>query len=234
MYVAGGYNATYGTLATTARIDTASSTTASSNETLVVEEMAPLLEARGDIFAASDSEFAYLGGGFTDANGFCAPLTTAERYEFATDTWSSLAPLINDRGEIVMVESNGAVFALGGERQIEGICDLTGDADPGELTVGTELVEVLSDDGWTVIESFDDHKFRFAAVSLDGVIYAFGGQTAWDDDCQCFKTTDDIQLLGDGVTSSPTVAPTDGVVGGPLWSSMAVLLALAGTLASIV
>lgn len=233
MYVAGGYNASYGTLATTARIDTAL-TASASNETLVVEEMAPLLEARGDIFAAFDSEFAYMGGGFTDANGFCAPLTTAERYEFATDTWSSLPPLINDRGEVVMVESNGAVFALGGERQIEGICEFTGDADPGELTVGTEHVEVLTDEGWRIIESFDDHKFRFAAVSVDGVIYAFGGQTAWDGDCQCFKTTDDIQLLGDGVTSSPTVAPTDGVVGGPLLSSMAVLLTLVGTVVSII
>ncbi|KAG7341500.1 Kelch motif-containing protein [Nitzschia inconspicua] len=220
-YVAGGYNATYGTRDATFRIDTS---TASAN--LVVEEMAPLIEARGDVFAASDGEFAYLGGGFTDANGFCAPLETAETYEFATNTWTNLPPLINERGEIVMVEANGDVFALGGERQIQDICDVTGDTDPGELTVGTEVVEVLTDSGWKVIESFDDHKFRFAAVNVDGLIYAFGGQDAWDDGCQCFKTTDEIHLLGDGVTSSPTVAPADGGLSGPtisLWAVSAVL-----------
>jgi hypothetical protein len=214
LYVAGGYNATYGTRDTTFRIDT-SAAAVDGSTTLTVEEMAPLAEARGDIFAASDAEFAYLGGGFTDANQFCAPLTSAERYEFATNTWTSLPPLINERGEIVMVEWNGDIVAMGGERQIADICDLTGETDPGELTVGLELVEVLSDGGWKVIESFDDHKFRFAAVNVDGLIYAFGGQAAWDDDCQCFKTTDDIQILGNGVTSAPTVTPTDGGNQGP-------------------
>lgn len=222
LYVTGGYNATYGTLKTTFRIDT--SAPADESSTLTLEGMAPLMEARGDIFAASDGTYAYLGGGFTDANGFCDPLPTAERYEFATNTWTSLPQLLNERGEIVMVESNGDVFAMGGERQIEGICDVTGGAtDPGELTVGTELVEVLSDGSWKVIEGFDDHKFRFAAVSVDGYIYAFGGQEAWDDDCACFKTTDEIQLLGDGVTSSPTTAPADTGSRGQMLSILAVV-----------
>lgn len=205
MYITGGYNATYGTLDKTIRIDTSAASTP-----LTAEEMAPLAEARGDIFAASDGSYAYLGGGFTDANGFCAPLATSEKYEFATNSWTSLPSLPNERGEIVMVELEGHVYAMGGERQIEDICDLTGGTtDPGELTVGSELVEVLNhDDVWTVVKNFDDHKFRFAAAALDGVIYAFGGQDAWDDDCDCFKTTNEIQILGDGVTSAP--APTPG------------------------
>jgi hypothetical protein len=214
LYVAGGYNATYGTLDTTFRIDTS----AVDNPTLTVEQMSPLIEARGDIFAASDNNFAYICGGFTDANNFCAPLTSAEKYEFSTNTWTNLPPLVNERGEIVMVESNGDIFAMGGERQIEDICDLTGTTDPGELTVGVEIVQVLNDGGWSVIDGFDDHKFRFAAVSFDGLIYAFGGQAAWDDECQCFKTTDDIQLLGSGVTSAPTTAPKDDGWGGPILS----------------
>jgi hypothetical protein len=200
---------------------------------LTVEEMSPLVEARGDIFAASDNNFAYVGGGFTDANDFCAPITSAEKYEFAANTWTTLPPLINERGEIVMVESNGDVFAMGGERQIEGVCELTGTTDPGELTVGLEVVEVLSDGEWKVIEGFDDHKFRFAAVSVDGLIYAFGGQAAWDNECECFKTTDDIQLLGNGVTSAPTTAPKDDGCRGQMLSIWTVGF-LAGTVAGMI
>jgi hypothetical protein len=201
LYAVGGYDATYTTKATNIRINTSDAASP-----LVVEEMAPLIEARGDIFAAFDASFAYLGGGFTDANEFCAPLATAEKYEFSTNTWTNLPPLPNERGEIVMVASGGHIYAMGGERQIDGICDLTGTTDPGELTVGSELVESLEGDQWNLIESFDDHKFRFAAVDVDGIIYAFGGQDAWDDDCECFKTTSEIQILGDGVTSAPTMA----------------------------
>jgi hypothetical protein len=57
-------------------------------------------------------------------------------------------------------------------------------------------VEVLDDQEWKVLEHFDNHKFRFAAVAVNAGVYTFGGQTAWDDDCECFKTTDDIQVLG--------------------------------------
>lgn len=202
LYVAGGYNMTYGTLDSTFRIDTAA---ASAGSELEVEEMSPMREPRGDIIAAADGYFAYLGGGFTDSNGFCAPLMSAEKYEFAANTWTNLPPLVHERGEIVMVEADGHLYALGGERQIESICDLTGTTDPGELTVGAEIVEVLENEQWSVLESFDDHKFRFAAVAVGPVIYTFGGQTAWNADCKCFKTTDDIQILGEDVPSSGTV-----------------------------
>jgi hypothetical protein len=173
LYVAGGYTTTYEALNSVIRIDTSSA-----NSTLTVEEMAPLIEARGDITAASDGTNAYLTGGFTDTNGFCAPLTTAEQYDLGSNTWSNLPDMDNERGEIVMVELDDHIYAMGGERQIEGICELTGTTDPGELTVGTKVVEVLENNQWAVIDNFDDHKFRFAAVGVNGLIYAFGGQTA--------------------------------------------------------
>mmetsp|Transcript_4313 Transcript_4313/g.6803 ORF Transcript_4313/g.6803 Transcript_4313/m.6803 type:complete len:397 (-) Transcript_4313:312-1502(-) len=191
LYVAGGYNISYGTLDTVFRLDTSSP-----SSTLAVEEMAPLSEARGDISAAFDGSTAYVAGGFTDANGFCAPVTTAEAYDIATNSWSYLPPLDNERGEIVMVALDDHLYAMGGERQIEGICELTGDTDPGELTVGLEIVESLENNSWTTVDSFDEHKFRFAAVGTDGLIFAFGGQENWDYDCECFRTTDEIQIIG--------------------------------------
>lgn len=194
LHIAGGYNQTYGAQDTVFRINTAAST-----DSLVLEEVAPLLEARGDIFGAANNLEAYVGGGFTDANGFCAPLATVEKYDFVSDTWSKEPDLINARGEIVLVELNSKLYAMGGERQIENICAITGDTDPGELTVGLELVEVLEAGEWKVVDEFANHKFRFAAVGDDetGVIYAFGGQTEWDNDCECFKTTDDVQSFGE-------------------------------------
>jgi hypothetical protein len=197
LYVAGGYNQSYGALSTVFRIDATTPTSSSNVTVLVVEEVAPLLVARGDIHAARGPTTASVGGGFTDADGFCAPLPTVESYDFETNTWSYLPELTNERGEIAFVELDSKLYALGGERQIENICDITGDTDPGELTVGTDSVDVLDGTEWKVLDEFPDHKFRFAAVGLDetGLIYAFGGQTAYDATCECFQTTNDIQVL---------------------------------------
>mmetsp|Transcript_14248 Transcript_14248/g.34351 ORF Transcript_14248/g.34351 Transcript_14248/m.34351 type:complete len:400 (-) Transcript_14248:227-1426(-) len=194
IYVAGGYNATYAALATVFRIDT---TTSAEGGLASIGVMAPLQEARGDIEAASDGNTAFLGGGFTDANGFCAPLPTVESYNIAGNTWKYESDLINDRGEVNMVELNGQVFAMGGERQIDNICEITGDTDPGELTVGLEVVEVLESGTWEVVDNFPTHRFRLAAVGYDETnkIYVFGGQVNYDDSCECFKTTDDIQTF---------------------------------------
>jgi N-acetylneuraminic acid mutarotase len=169
---------------------------------------------RGDVHAATGPTSASLGGGFTDADGFCAPLPSVESYSFDTNQWSFLPNLINERGEAVFVELDDHLYAMGGERQIEDICDVTVDTDPGELTVGTDLVEVLDGGEWNVLDNFPNHKFRFAAVGVDetGLIYAFGGQTAWNSSCQCFKTSDDVQVFGEEVQGSDAETSINGLV----------------------
>ncbi len=227
LYVAGGYNQTYGALGTVFRIDTTVPTSGTAGDnTLVVEEVAPLLVPRGDIYASTGPTSASVGGGFTDADGFCAPLPTVESYDFGTNQWTFLPELVNERGEIVFVELDDHLYALGGERQIAGICDITGDTDPGELTVGTDLVEVLDGDEWKILDDFPNHKFRFAAVGVDetGLLYAFGGQTAWDASCECFKTTSDVQVFGEGVQDSNS---------GALYMGMTISLAFGTVLATI-
>ena len=201
----------YTAYSTVARIDTSTL----GDSSLVVDEMAPLLTARGDIFGAvsSSGQSAFITGGFTDANGFCAPLGSTEEYNFATDTWTERPNLVNERGEVVLVDVNNHLYALGGERQIEGICDSAGDEiDPGEQTVATDEVEVYEDNAWTVISDFPNHRFRFAAaVDEDGLIFAFGGQTAYDGECQCFRTTDDIAIFGQQVPVSSSPAFGAGI-----------------------
>jgi hypothetical protein len=222
VYVVGGYDGTYTALTTVFRIDAAAST---AGGTLVIDKVGPLLEARGDTsgVTADDGEFAFVSGGFTHENNFCDPLGTVERYEFASDTWTNLPPLIDARGDSALVELDDHLYSLGGERQIEGICELVGELAVSEVTVGTDLVESYTEgaDEWKQASVFPNHRFRFAAVGYSGteLIYAFGGQTDYNDACECFKTTDTVTTFGnmDNVaifgnsstpSSSPSVSPT--------------------------
>ena len=213
LYIAGGYNATYGALGRVFRIDATAPASDADSTMLIVEEVAPLLVPRGDIYAASGRTSASVGGGFTDANRFCFPLPSVESYNYATNQWSRLPDLLTDRGEIAFVDMDDHLYAMGGERQIKDICNVTGDTDPGELTVGTDVVEVLDDGDWSVLDDFPNLKFRFAAVGVEkiGLIYAFGGQTAWDDSCKCFKTTDDVQVFGEGLGASAAIGNAVGL-----------------------
>lgn len=204
IYIAGGYDQNYTALDFLTRIDASSL----GSETLSVEPMAPLRVARGDIIGTADADglSAYVAGGFTHANGFCAPLGSTEQYVFADDKWNNLPPLVRARGEVVLLEHDNHLYALGGERQIEGFCEGAGDGlDPGELTVGTDEVEFYDEgnNAWNIIAGFPNQKFRFAAaVGSDGLFYAFGGQTAHDPSCQCFKTTDGVSVFVSDISSA--------------------------------
>jgi hypothetical protein len=199
LFIAGGYDQNYTALDSVYRIVVDESV-----NDLKLEDVAPLSTARGDIIGVSstDGTRAFIGGGFTHANDFCEPLASVEEYSFSANEWNTLPDLADARGEIVFIELDNHLFALGGERQIDGICDYTGETDPGENTVGTDLVEVY-ETAWKVVGNFRDHKFRFAAVGVEDreLIYTFGGQTAWDEGCKCFRTTKDILVFGEGLSS---------------------------------
>jgi hypothetical protein len=40
--------------------------------------------------------------------------------------------------------------------------------------------------------SLPNHKFRFAGVGVNDTIYTFGGQSAFEEGCQCYPTTKDV------------------------------------------
>jgi hypothetical protein len=212
VYIAGGYDQNYAALDSVYRIVVEETT---SENNLKLEDAAPLLTARGDIIGVSstDGTHAFIGGGFTPENGWCEPLDSVEEYSFGDNVWNYLPELVNARGEIVFVELDNHLYGLGGERQIEGICDLAdGELDVSELTVGTDLVEVYerssTQNDWKVVENFRDHKFRFAAVGVEDkeLIYTFGGQTAFEEGCNCFRTTKDVLVFGEGVSSGNSLS----------------------------
>lgn len=192
IYIAGGYNFEYAAQTTVLKIALNGTT---------FEEAPPLAVARGDIIgvASNDGSSAYVAGGFTDLD-WCQPLFSVEKYDFDTSEWTTLADLIDARGEIVLVENRNHLYSLGGEGPLDYDGCIAETFDVSTKTVATDRIEILMDGetSWKILESFPEKRFRFAAVGVqeDDVIYTFGGQTAFDEDCECFKTTDGVYIFG--------------------------------------
>jgi len=235
IYVVGGYNPQYfdpEALATTfsfetqAALDQHAANVALGNQKVVddlsVTRRADLLQGRGDIHAVSsqDGKKAYVAGGYA---GMCKPLTSAEVYDLASDTWGSAGDLLKARGDGAMVEATGTIFAIGGEINHPDQCaapELVPPLAHQSLAVDdVEAFEYASSLGsapaWIDVADIPEFRFRFSAASWPstGVAYAFGGQTSFDESCKCFPTTDAITALDAGV-----LLATDG--GGESGSSI--------------
>jgi hypothetical protein len=222
-YFAGGYDATYSTFISAVYAINTTATLASNLYTtngtsgLVIVDKAPLLVGRGDTASVTndDGKYALVTGGFAVDDGFCSPSRAVDFYSFDLDTWSSVAPVPIGRSDNALVELNGLVFSIGGERQVEGLCQLSEEdkPEPGEQTIPVDDVVVFdwSTRNWTLLEDLPEHRFRMAAVAVDeiGTVYAFGGQTAYDSNCKCFPASDDI-IVYKQVEIDTGVATSDG------------------------
>jgi hypothetical protein len=197
-YFVGGYTSIYIAKSSLFRIDVAESVL---QNALVIEDRQPMQFARGDVASVFNdaNNFAIVAGGFSDVNNFCEPLGSVEKYDVDTDAWTSLDDLLKPRSDKVLVELDEEhVFAIGGERQIANICNMTeGDTpEPGEKTIAVDDVEILHLDlgDWESLGDLEFNRFRFAAASYkeDNKFYTFGGQSAYNETCQCFDTTDEV------------------------------------------
>jgi len=234
IYVVGGYNQNYfapDALPTTFSFDTQAALddyeeTAAIGITefvqdLVVMPRADLLTGRGDIHAVSseDGTKAYVAGGYA---GMCQPLTSAEVYDVATDTWSPAGDLLKARGDGAMVEASGTIFAIGGEINHPDQCaapELVPPLSHQSLAVNdVEALEYAASLGqtaeWTDVADIPEFRFRFSAASWPstGVAYAFGGQTSFDESCKCFPTTTEITAIDSGIIlGGPGAAGTSSI-----------------------
>lgn len=197
-YFVGGYNLNYTALDSVFAIDTVSTT---ASGFLDVAEKASLPTARGDLSAVSiltqeGIAYAIVTGGFSHENGFCEPLAATEYYDFNKDTWRVADDLIVARSDKALVVLEDVVYAIGGERQISNICTIDAEPEPGEETVPLQDVEYwdAATDEWVQLADLPSHRFRFAAVGYDNKVYSFGGQLAFSEDCQCFRTTDEVTV----------------------------------------
>jgi hypothetical protein len=206
-YFVGGYTTIYAAKSSLFRIDVAESVL---QNALVIEDRQDMQFARGDVASVFNdaNNFAIVAGGFSDVNDFCEPLGSVEKYDVDTDVWTSLDNLLKPRSDKVLVELDEEhVFAIGGERQIANICDLTGGdtPEPGEKTIAVDDVEILHLDlgDWESLGDLEFNRFRFAAASYkeDNKFYTFGGQTTYNDTCQCFDTTDEVVVYTENLSA---------------------------------
>ena len=218
IYVSGGYDQVYNEKSAVYRIDTGMSTS-----TLVIEDVAPMIVARGDISVAQDSQYAYVAGGFQSP--FCEALATVERYDFESGVWELLSDLVDSRADFGMVALGGVLLAFGGEGLVEGACDgpVT---SPENIITAKDSVEVLGPDGFVDVGlKLDSHRFRFASVAWENTksVYTFGGQQPYDAACQCYATSKSIYgytKLYEAArnvisTPNPTVSPTQAPTTSP-------------------
>lgn len=174
------------------------------------EEQLTLLEARGDAHAVLYKGKVYLTGGFTHANGFCAPLTSVESVDLndMNAGWKQLDDLGTGRGDKALVAMNDYLFAIGGE----------GTVDCG-TPVAYDDVEVLdlgeTDGKWIDLGSLPNERFRFVAAAhpTEDAIYTFGGQEFYNTECDCYATSDLIAKFTYEVDEGSSGLPTGAVIG---------------------
>lgn len=217
VYVVGGYNAFYtdpDALSTTTAIDVAAALDEDASA-IVIEEKASLGTQRGDIHAVNspDGKKAYVTGGFSMYP--CDPLSSVEVYDIESDAWSYTDDLKSARGDKALVQLDGKIYAIGGETSHPDQCaENPEDVPPlSAQSVGVDDVEVYhpNKNTWSVLGDIPNFRFRFsgAAHPRSGTIYAFGGQDAYDADCKCFPTSDNVVTYQVGAPGNP--ASTFGV-----------------------
>mmetsp|Transcript_6130 Transcript_6130/g.7132 ORF Transcript_6130/g.7132 Transcript_6130/m.7132 type:complete len:404 (-) Transcript_6130:153-1364(-) len=197
LYVLGGYGVGYNAQTFMIQLDL---------ETQGITEKKPMITARGDANAvtyrfADETTVAYIMGGFTHENDFCAPLADAEMYNFLTDEWTDIEDMNFKRGDKAVVVHNGRILAIGGEGKHEEKCENTESRALGEEGSGSILIDDIEyydprekDAAWTFGNKLDEHRFRAAAVSVKstGSVYVFGGQSLYSTECDCYPTSDTI------------------------------------------
>lgn len=204
----GGYSADYGTKDSFFSYDI---------ETKNIVDFRSMITKRGDANAvyynSKDIESVFVMGGFTSETNFCEPLKEAERYDFSTNEWTSIASLVNQRGDKGVVVLNDHILAIGGEDKHESICSGVDEVDPSSHAVVVDDVESYNphdgdDAKWEVETDFTETRFRSAAaVSVEtDTVYVFGGQMAYDVECECYKTSKDIFYYRDSSHSTDSSA----------------------------
>lgn len=105
---------------------------------------------------------AYLAGGLSQFG----PLDTVERYVIGQDS-APLAPLPSPRGNLALVSTGDALFAIGG-------------VDPSGNVLATVTRYDIAQDTWTPIASLNTARQGAVAAVIGGTIYVVGGSDAND------------------------------------------------------
>jgi len=206
VYLVGGYDQNYIAFDMVSIVDMAA-------DPITFSDGEKLNSKRGDIdVAALRDGTVYVSGGFTHENKYEKPHNTVERYDPASQTWSPINSLNDERGDKQLVALNDKVFAIGGEAKVDVTGVPEGEVpDLGALSTVLDSVEVLDPNEdvhggmaeWRSLGGMPQSLFRFGASEWEGdtegddegFIFVFGGQVGYDADCECFRTTDQVMVF---------------------------------------
>lgn len=168
-----------------------------------IVDLNPMITAKGDapatLYELNGKMKIVSVGGFTHANGFCAPLDDAEIYNFETDEWTSISPLSEARGDMGIAELNGVIYTIGGESKHESYCVPDSNVDESSGSIAVDDVESLDPRKgdsvkWSIEADLKAFRYRAAATVWreTDTIFLFGGQTAYSHTCDCFAASDSV------------------------------------------
>ena len=125
--------------------------------------------------------------------------------------WTDVDALNQERGDKQLAGLHGRIYALGGETKVDvsGVpeSELPDLGARSEVLDTVEVYDPLEDvREWRGLASMPSQLFRFGASEWrvgggggggdddddGGYIFVFGGQVAYDGDCECFRTTDRV------------------------------------------
>ncbi len=107
-------------------------------------------------------------GGFFYAVGGRPVIADLDRYDPATDTWTSLADMPTGRAGLGVAVVGNAIYAIGGR---------TGASPCSGGTLDTVERYDIATDTWSTVASLPSARSDLAAVAHGGRIYVFGGCT---------------------------------------------------------
>ena len=174
-YIVGGYSdspSSYTTKNTMLAYDTTLSKT---NFTGTPSTAASMPTARGDIGSTQMNNFVYVTGGWYNQ---CTASDIVEKYDPATNTWTTEAVMIYRRGDMVTAHLGGNVFSIAGEQKLSATnCNIS-------VPVNSVGKYDTSSNKWTIEENLSLSVFRFGGASYESAtqqtIYLFGGQTLFN------------------------------------------------------
>lgn len=132
-------------------------------------------------------------GGFFYAVGGRPVIDDLDRYQPATDTWTSLADMPTGRAGLGAAVVGNAIYSIGGR---------TGASPCAGGALATVERYNIETDTWSTVAPLPSARSDLAAFAHGGKIYVFGG-------CTDFATVlDDVDVY-DPVTDSWSTAPAD-------------------------
>jgi len=144
---------------------------------------------------ASLNGYLYLLGGLTNWPG--PALTTFQRYNPNTDSWSDLAPLPLPRGALGVAVLNRRIYVAGGLREGAAVSDFT--------------VYDPATDSWQTLPPMPTARDHLVGVALNGKFYAIGGRNGSQAICSPVAI---VEVYDPATNSWSTAAPMSTARGG--------------------